>query len=115
MAGYVYITSQAAVGSGNSPDLNVSLLSQISLDITTSAQTGVTPSIQFFWERKAADGIYYPLWQSAILTLAANTLSTSVGIGLAFAQSPGEQGRLRWVVGGTGGPTWTFTANIYGK
>lgn len=106
----LFSAPQAAVGSGSSGDLSVSALREVGIDITTTATSGGT--IQFFWERKGLDGIYYPLWQSAVLSAAANTLSTSVGPGLAFAQSLGLIGRLRWVISAG---TWTFTPNVYGK
>lgn len=106
----VFSTAQNAVGSGSSGDLAVSALREVGIDITTTATSGGT--IQFFWERKGIDGIYYPLWQSAVLSAAANILSTSVGPGLAFAQSLGLTGRLRWSISAG---TWTFTPNVYGK
>lgn len=111
----LFTTAQTTVGSSNSGDLDVSKLREISIDITTTAQSGTNPTIQFFYERKCADTIYYVLWQSAVLTAAANTLSTSVGSGMAYNQSLGPTGRLRWVVGGTSTPNWTFTPNIFGK
>lgn len=115
-ATFVLFTAvQTSVSSGASGDLDVSRIHEISIDITTSAQAGTSPTIQFFWERKGADGIYYPLWQSAILTAAANPLSTSIGPGMAYPQSLGSVGHLRWVVGGSSSPTWTFTPNIFGK
>lgn len=111
----VFTTAQSAVGSSNSGDLDVSRLREISIDINTTAQAGTSPTIQFFWDRKGADGVYYPVWQSAVLTAASNTLSTSVGPGLAYNQSLGTIGRLRWNVGGSATPTWTFSPNVYGK
>jgi hypothetical protein len=111
----LFSSAQTGVGSGNSGDLDVSKLHEIAIDITTTAQSGTNPTLQFFWERKGADGIYYPLWQSAVLSVASNTVSTSIGPGLAYNQSLGGTGRLRWVVGGTASPTWTFTPNVYGK
>lgn len=111
----LYSAPQAAVGSGNSGDLDVSKLREVSIDLKTTAQVGTNPTIQFFWNRKGIDGVYYPLWQSDILTAAANTVSTSVGPGLAYNQSLGATGQLSWVVGGTASPNWTFTPNVYGK
>ncbi len=111
----LYSAAQNAVGSSNSPDLNVAALREISIDITTTAQAGTSPTIQFFWDRKGVDNQYYPIWQSSSLTLASNAVSTSVGPGLAYNQSLGATGRLRWVVGGTATPTWTFTPNVLGK
>jgi hypothetical protein len=111
----LFTAAQTGVGSGNSGDLDVSKLREVSIDLTTTAQSGTNPTIQFFWERKGADGVYYPLWQSSVFTVASNTVSTSIGPGLAYNQSLGLTGRLRWVVGGTATPTWTFSPNIYGK
>jgi len=99
----------------NSGDLAVGSYHEVSIDINTTAQSGTSPTIQYFFERKGADGLYYVLWQSAVLTLAANTLSTSVGPGLAYNQSLGNTDRLRWVVGGSATPTFTHTLNIYAK
>jgi hypothetical protein len=99
----------------NSGSLAVGPYTEISIDINTTAQAGTNPTIQYFYERLAADGIYYVLWQSAVLTAATNTLSTSIGAGMAYNQSLGVTGRLRWVVGGSATPTFTHTANLQGK
>jgi len=99
----------------NSGDLAVASYHEVSIDINTTAQSGTSPTIQYFFERKGADGLYYVLWQSAVLTVAANTLSTSVGPGLAYNQSLGNTDRLRWVVGGSATPTFTHSLNIYAK
>ncbi len=99
----------------NSGDLAVASYHEVAIDINTTAQSGTSPTIQYFFERKGADGIYYVLWQSAVLTVAANTLSTSVGPGLAYNQSLGNTDRLRWVVGGSATPTFTHSLNIYAK
>ena len=104
----LYTTALVAGGSGNSGDIDVSKLREVSIDITT---TLVTTNLQFFYERKGADNNYYPLWQSAVLTASANVISTSVGPGLAFNQSLGLTGRFRWVATGNA----SFTPNIYGK
>lgn len=111
----VYTAAQTTIGTGNSGDLTIGPYTEISIDISTSAQAGTAPTIQFFWNRKGFDGIYYPLWQSAVLTTASNKISTSVGAGMAYNQSLAATGQLSWVVGGTSTPTWTFTPNIYGK
>ena len=99
----------------NSGDLNLSNLDSkiVGIDINTTAQSGTNPTIQYFWERKGADGIYYVLWQSSVLTAATNTLSTSIGPGMAYNQMIGTVGRLRWVIGGTATPTFTHTLNVY--
>ncbi|SRR6266487_31118 len=112
---YSLASTQTSGSTQNSGDLTVGAYTEISLDINTTAQSGTSPTLQLFYERKGADGIYYVLWQSAVLTVAANTLSTSIGSGMAYNQSLGLTGRLRWVVGGSATPTYTFSANIQGK
>jgi len=104
----LFTTAQTTVGSNNSGDIDVSKLREISIDIT---MTLITTNLQFFWERKGADGIYYPLWQTAVLTSTTNPISTSVGPGLAYNQSLGTTGRFRWVATGNA----SFTPNLYGK
>lgn len=109
------LASTATTTSSNSGDLAVGPYTEISIDINTTAQTGTNPTIQFFYKRKAADGLYYTLWQSAVLTAATNTLSTSIGAGMAYNQSLGATGQLTWTIGGTATPGFTFSANISGK
>ncbi len=110
------LASTATSGSTqNSGDLTVGPYTEVSIDINTTAQSGTNPTIQLFYERKGADGIYYVLWQSAVLTAAANTLSTSIGAGMAYNQSLGATGRVRWVIGGTATPTYTMSINVQGK
>ncbi len=99
----------------NSGDLAVGTYTEIAIDINTTAQAGTNPTIQYFYERKGADNLYYVLWQSAVLTAATNTLSTSIGAGMAYNQSLGVTGRLRWVIGGTATPTFTHSLNVQGK
>ena len=109
------LASTATTSSSNSGDLAVGAYTEISIDINTTAQTGTNPTIQFTYSRKGADGLYYPLWQSAVLTAAANTISTSIGAGMAYNQSLGATGQLKWVIGGTSTPGFTFSANVQGK
>lgn len=115
IAAYTLASTTTSGATQNSGDLAVGAYTEISIDITTTAQAGTSPTIQYFYERKGADGLYYTLWQSAVLTLAANTLSTSIGAGLAYNQSLGLTGRLRWVIGGSATPTFTHSLNVYGK
>lgn len=114
-AAYSLASTTTSGSTQNSGDITVGPYTEISLDINTTAQAGTNPTLQLFYERKGADGIYYVLWQSNVLTAATNTISTSIGAGMAYNQSLGSTGRLRWVVGGTSTPTFTFSANITGK
>lgn len=115
VAAYTLASTTTSGSTQNSGDLTVGSYTEIALDINTTAQAGTNPTIQLFYERKGADGIYYVIWQSAVLTAATNTLSTSIGAGMAYNQSLGVTGRLRWVVGGTATPTFTMSINVQGK
>jgi hypothetical protein len=115
VAAYSLASTTTTGSTQNSADITVGSYTEISIDINTTAQAGTSPTIQYFYERKGADNIYYVLWQSAVLTASANTLSTSIGAGMAYNQSLGLTGRLRWVVGGSATPTFTHSLNIYGK
>jgi hypothetical protein len=114
-AAYTQTSITTSGATQNSADIPVGSYTELSIDINTTAQAGTSPTIQYFYERKGADNIYYVLWQSAVLTIAANTLSTSIGAGMAYNQSLGLTGRLRWVIGGSATPTFTHSINIYGK
>lgn len=106
---YLYSTATAAGGSGDSGPISTVLLKEVAIDITITA---ITTNLQFFWERLGADGIYYPLWQSALMTTVPSVpISTSIGPGLAYNQSLGLAGRFRWVATGNA----SFTPNISGK
>jgi hypothetical protein len=108
------LASAAQTANGNSGDLTVGPYTEISIDINITANSGTSQTLQFFWERKGADGIYYALWQTNVITTTNQALSTSVGAGMAYNQSLGATGRLRWVITGTT-PSYTFSANVQGK
>lgn len=99
---------------GNSTDLNVVAFKELAIDANVTALTGTNPTIQFFIDRKGVDGIYYQIWSSASINTAGAT-SDSIGPGLNKAQSIGSTIRFRWVIGGTGGPTVTFSASLIAK
>jgi hypothetical protein len=112
---YSLPSTQTTGSTGNSGDLGTGVFKELCIDLTTTAQSGTSPTIQFFYDRKCADGIYYPIWQSSVLTAASNTLSVTIGRGMSYNESLGAVGRLRWVVGGSSTPTYTFSANIQAK
>ena len=105
--------SAAQTANGNSADLSVGQFTELAVDCNMTAVAGVNPTLQFFLDRKGADNVYYPIWQSATFS-ATSQISTSIGAGMNIAQGFGNVVRLRWVIGGVG-PSWTFSASIIGK
>ena len=103
--------SAAQNANGNSIDLSVAAFAQLAVDANVTALTGTNPTIQFFVDRKGADGIYYQIWSSASIN-AIGATSDSIGPGLNKAQSLGSTIRLRWTIGGTASPTVTFSASL---
>lgn len=106
--------SAAATVSGNSGDLVVDAYTELAVDANLSVVTGTSPTIQFFVDRKGADGFYYPIWQQSSASTTTGMVSTSIGAGCASNQAFGATIRLRWVIGGTS-PSWTFSFSIIGK
>jgi hypothetical protein len=108
------LASGAQTANGNSGDLTVGPYTEIAIDLNITANSGTSQTLQFFWERKGADGVYYVIWQTNVITTTNQALSTSIGAGMAYNQSLGATGRLRWVITGTT-PSYTFSANVQGK
>jgi len=111
------LLSQASASqnaSGTSDDLDVSLCRKIVLDINITAQSGTSPTVQFFIERKSADGNYTNIWQSAVISASSAQVFQSIGPKCSTKESLGLTCRLRWAIGGSSSPTKTFSASIQG-
>lgn len=108
------LASTATTTNGNTADLSVGQYIELAIDVNLTANQGTAPTIQFFLDRKGADGIYYPAWQSSSQTTTGQ-VSTSVGAGCATNQAFGTIVRLRWTIGGSATPGWTFSYSIIGK
>lgn len=106
------LASAAYTISGDSGDLDVSLIKSIALDINITAVGGSSPTLTFFVDRKGADGLYYQIWSSGSLT-SAQQVSRSIGPGCTVNQSLGTLARVRWVITGSS-PSWTFSVSILG-
>jgi hypothetical protein len=100
--------------SGSTDDIDVSLCRRIALDINITAQSGTSPTVQFFLERKTATGLYSILYQSSVISSGSTQISTSIGPGCVTKESLGLTVRLRWTIGGSASPTKTFSASIIG-
>lgn len=107
------LASAARTVNGSSPNFLTGDLSRVAIDVNVTAVGGVGPNLRFFLDRLGADGNYYPIWSPAALT-AVGTLSTTVGQGMAVAQSLAAECRLRWEITGTT-PSFTFSASVVGK
>jgi hypothetical protein len=88
---------------------------ELAVDINLTAKTGTSPTIQFFIDRIGADAIAYNIWSSSVVSTVASQVSTSIGSGFSTAQSFGSTIQLRWVIGGSATPGYTFSISIIGK
>jgi len=113
MALYTHASLETA--DGNSADLSVGSSSELAVDINITGNQGTNPTIQFFIDRKGADLVYYPIWQSKIVTASSDQVSTSIGPGLAYNQSLGATIRFRWDISGTSTPGFTFSVSLQAK
>lgn len=108
------VTPSAVYSAGGvSAAIDSAKLSEIALDVNLTEQTGVGTSLRVLVDRQSADGLWYPMYASAQIT-APGTVSTSIGRGLAVAQSLAGMVRFRWEVAGTN-PTVTFSVSMIGK
>lgn len=113
----VTVATQASAlqtANGNSADLAVGSFAELAIDINLTGNQGTSPTIQFFVERKGADGVYYAIYSGSVLS-ATGPQSISLGAGCATNQAFGAVARLRWIIGGTSTPGWTFSYSIIGK
>jgi hypothetical protein len=106
--------SAAVSTSGNSDDLDVSLVKKIAVDCNVTAQSGTSPTVQFFVDRKGADGNYYQIWDSGVIS-ALTTVSVTIGPKCTITEVLGLTVRVRWTIGGSAGPSKTFSISIQGR
>jgi hypothetical protein len=106
--------SAVVSSSGNSDDLDVSLVKRIAININVTAQSGTSPTVQFFVDRKGADGNYYQIWSSSVVS-AVGVVSTTVGPKCTVTEVLGLTVRIRWIIGGTSSPSSTFSISIQGR
>jgi hypothetical protein len=107
--------SDLEIANGNSSDITVDAYAELAIDINITGNQGSSPTIQYFLDRKGADNVYYPIWQSTSQTASSAQVSTSVGPGLAYNQALGSKVKFRWVIGGTSTPGFTFSASLQGR
>lgn len=107
------LPSGALTASGNSGAISCPQIDRLAVDVSVTAVTGTTPTLNLFLERQGLDGVWYSVWAPTQIT-AAGTTSTSVGHGLATNAAITGLIRLRWVIGGTT-PSFTLSASITGR
>lgn len=107
--------STLITASSNSGSLSVGNYAEIAVDINITGDQGSSPTIQFFVDRLGVDSIWYPIWQSVLVTASSQQISTSIGAGLSYAESFGGTIRFRWTIGGSSTPGFTFSTSLIGK
>lgn len=103
------VVSQDVHVNGNSADFDTSLFETLLLDVNLTELTGgVNPTVQFYLDRKTADGQYHQFLSINAMN-GVSEQNTDVGPGLANNRVPGTTCRLRWIA--SGGPA-TALANV---
>jgi hypothetical protein len=89
-------------------------LGSLTFYINLNSIAGTLPSIQFFIESRAADGVWYPISSASVLGVlsAIGSQATAVGLGTVNSWDVGTQVRVRWAILGTL-PVMGFTINVY--
>lgn len=113
-------TSLMRTANGNTSDISWGAFTELALDALVTNQQGTSPTLQILLDRKDAAGNYEPVWQSSVTSVStASTtnvpISSSIGVGLAIAQSFAATGRIRWIIGGSATPGAQFNISLIGK
>jgi hypothetical protein len=117
------LLNQASVmqtANGNTSDIIWSGYTELAVDALVTNQQGTAPTLQLLLDRKDAANNYEPIWQSSVTSVStASTtnvpISSSIGVGLAIAQSFAATGRIRWIIGGSATPGATFNVSLIAK
>lgn len=105
---------------GNTSDIVWSGYTELAVDALVTNQQGTSPTLQLLLDRKDAANNYEPIWQSSVTSVStASTtnvpISSSIGVGLAIAQSFAATGRIRWIIGGSATPGAQFNLSLIAK
>lgn len=106
------LASAARTADGTSTTFDVAPKSRLAVDVDVTATSGVGQELRIKVDRQGADGGWYPIWTSSVIT-AVGTTSTSIGPGMAVAQSIGATARVRWEITGSS-PSFTFSVSVTG-
>ncbi len=109
------VASLLRTANGNSTDFDVSAFDQLLILMNFTSNQGTSPTIQFFLDTKDTLGNYYTVYTGAVISTTANPLIVPIGAGLANQVAFGLTARLRWTIGGSATPGWTFGGNVIGK
>jgi hypothetical protein len=117
------LLNQASVmqtANGNTSDIIWSGYTELAVDALVTNQQGTAPTLQLLLDRKDAANNYEPIWQSSVTSVStASTtnvpISSSIGVGLAIAQSFAATGRIRWIIGGSATPGAQFNLSLIAK
>jgi len=113
-------TSAMKTANGNTSDIAWGAYTELAVDALVTNQQGTSPTLQLILDRKDAANNYEPVWQSAVTSVStASTtnvpISSSIGVGLAVAQSFANTGRIRWIIGGGATPGAMFNLSVIAK
>lgn len=106
-------TSAAIATTATSADLDVGKYKELAIDVNVSAITGTTPTYTLSVNRKGADGVYYPIYTGAAITVAGK-VTISLGVGASTNVAFGNTIQVVETIGGTT-PSVTRSVSVIGK
>jgi hypothetical protein len=107
--------STLITASNNSGALTVGNFAELALDVNLTSKQGTSPTIQFFIDRLGVDGVYYNIFTSTSVSTTPNVITQSIGAGLSNAFSFAGTIQVRWAIGGSSTPGYTYSLSLIGK
>ena len=114
VGGFLLTVPQAALtASGVAGTFHVRAMTTLAIDVSVTAASGVTPTLDVYVERLGNDNVWYTVSHPAQIT-AVGAMSLNIGPGCTVGAVLTDQVRLRWLVAGTT-PSFTVSASVYGR
>lgn len=107
----------ALTASGTSGPINVpQSIKSLLVDVNVTAVAGTTPTLDVYIEGQDENNVWFVLWHPTQITAVTNPpLDQAMGPGLQQAIVVPDTIRVRWVVGGTAGPSFTTSISVIGE
>jgi hypothetical protein len=113
---------QTANGDTGATPIDWSNCKTLALDVRCTNKQGTSPTLQILIDRLASDNSsYMNIYDSTVKSVSGATSGTpvdiigSIGQGCNINAEIGRSGRIRWAIGGSGGPGAFFNISLIAK